>query len=67
MHVDGSSNSSGSEARIILTSPKGDVVEYALHFKFLATNNEAEYEALIVDVKVAKEAGARHLRAFSDS
>lgn len=29
---------------LILIDPEGDVNEYALHFKFLATNNEAEYE-----------------------
>ena len=33
---------------LILTSPDGIDVEYALRFGFQASNNEAEYEAVIV-------------------
>ena len=67
LHVDGSLNITGAEAGLILTSPKGVVVEYALHFDFLTSNNEAEYEALIADLRMAKEIGIQHLRVHSDS
>ena len=67
LHVDGSLHSAGSGAGLILNGPKGDVVGYALHFNFLTTNNEAEYEALIASVKVARDVGARYLKVFSDS
>ena len=67
MHVDGSSNESGSGVGLILIDPEGDVMEYALCFKFLATNNKAEYEALIAGLKVTREAGVQHLKVFSDS
>ena len=66
LHVDGSSNASGVGARLILTGPEGDVAGYALRFKFLATNNEAEYEALIAGLRVAREVGDQHLKAFSN-
>ena len=59
--MDGSSNSSGSGAGIILTGSDGDVAEYALWFEFLATNNEAEYEALIVGLRLTKDMRVKHL------
>ena len=43
LHVDGSSNMAGAGAGLILTSPEGVIVEYALRFEFPATNNGAEY------------------------
>lgn len=55
-----------SGAGLILISLKGDIIQYALHFGFLSTNNEAEYEALIVDLKIFKELGLQHLKACSD-
>ena len=67
LHVDGSSNSSRSGAGIILIGPKDDVVEYVLRFEFLATNNEAEYEALIARLRLTKGVTAQYLKIFSDS
>ena len=46
--VDGATNAQGSEAGLILTSPEGIDIEYALKFEFQASNNEAKYEAIIV-------------------
>ncbi|KAL0374047.1 UNVERIFIED_CONTAM: hypothetical protein Sradi_3320400 [Sesamum radiatum] len=57
LHIDGSSSLAGSGAGVVFTSPKGDEVEYALHFDFKASNNEAEYEALIAGIKKALDAG----------
>ncbi|GJW02225.1 reverse transcriptase domain-containing protein [Tanacetum coccineum] len=37
----------GSGARLILTNPDGTEFTYALRFEFDATNNEADYEAMI--------------------
>ena len=39
---------------------------YALHFDFSTTNNEMEYEALLSDLRVVREAGAQHLKIFSN-
>ncbi|KAL0378438.1 UNVERIFIED_CONTAM: Retrovirus-related Pol polyprotein from transposon [Sesamum radiatum] len=41
--------------------------EYALHFDFKASNNEAEYEALTVGIKMALDAGAKNIIAYTDS
>ncbi|XP_021748588.1 uncharacterized protein LOC110714389 [Chenopodium quinoa] len=50
--VDGSSASTGSGARVIMVSPQGDVFEYAVKFKFKASNNEAEYEAALAGIQL---------------
>ncbi|GAV68107.1 hypothetical protein CFOL_v3_11610, partial [Cephalotus follicularis] len=42
LSLDGSSCITGSGARLVLTSPDGWTLEYALRFGFKATNNEAE-------------------------
>ena len=53
--LDGASNSKGSGAGIVLVSPKGLVLEQAIRLKFSASNNEAEYEALMIGLKTAKK------------
>ncbi|GJY07390.1 reverse transcriptase domain-containing protein [Tanacetum coccineum] len=47
LFTDRSSCIEGSGAGFILTSPEGEEFTYALRFKFDASNNEAEYEALV--------------------
>ncbi|KAL0449679.1 UNVERIFIED_CONTAM: hypothetical protein Slati_1524300 [Sesamum latifolium] len=67
LHVDGSSTAQGSGAGIVITTPQGEDLEFAIKFGFKASNNEAEYEALVIGMRMAHEAGARHLLAYSDS
>jgi len=43
------------------------LIEQALRFAFKASNNQAEYEALITGMLLAKEMGAQSLLAKSDS
>ena len=44
---------------MLLISPKGHKIPYALRFGFKATNNEAEYEALFTGLRLAKEVKAK--------
>jgi len=67
LSVDGSSNQQGSGAGIILEGLNGVLIEQALRFAFKASNNQAEYEALIAGMLLAKEMGAQSLVAKSDS
>ena len=67
VYVDGSATMNGCGAGIICESPEGDKFEYALRFKFQASNNEAEYEALLAGLRMCKAAGARKITACSDS
>ncbi|XP_016651049.1 PREDICTED: uncharacterized protein YpeP-like [Prunus mume] len=57
----------GCGAGLVLISPDKVVLEYALHFKFHASNNEAEYEALLAGLRLAKEMGAKQVQIFIDS
>lgn len=43
LHVDGSSTASFSGVGLLLTTPKGLQIEYAIRLGFNTTNNEAEY------------------------
>ena len=47
--------------------PNGILIEQALRFAFKASNNQAEYEALIAGMLLAKEMGPKSLIAKSDS
>ncbi|XP_068497746.1 uncharacterized protein [Phaseolus vulgaris] len=67
LSVDGSSNQLGSGAGVILEGPNGVLIEQSLRFAFKASNNQAEYEALIAGILLAKEMGAKALMAKSDS
>src|SRR3954464_10241 len=67
MHFDGSKMKNGLGAGIVLTSPKGDHLHYVLQIHFAASNNVAEYEALVHGIKLAKEIGIRNIECFEDS
>ncbi|GJV10992.1 reverse transcriptase domain-containing protein [Tanacetum coccineum] len=53
LFTDGSSCLEGSGARLILTNPEGKEFTYALRFEFDVSNNEAEYESLVVGLRIA--------------
>ncbi|GAU22857.1 hypothetical protein TSUD_282240 [Trifolium subterraneum] len=67
LSVDGSSNLRGSGAGVVLEGPEGVLIEQSLRFAFKASNNQAEYEALIAGMKLAKETEVQELKVQSDS
>ena len=67
LSVDGASNAQGSGAGLILTSPEGIDIEYALRFGFQASNNEAEYEAATAGLNLAYSLEIDQLEVCSDS
>jgi ribonuclease HI len=68
MYFDGSKRIQGAGAGVVLISPQGDKLKYVLRDSFpQASNNEAEYEALIHGMKMAKACGATRLKLFGDS
>ena len=48
VYVDGVANHRGSGVGLILVSPEKITIEKFLRLRFLATNNEAEYETLLI-------------------
>ncbi|KAK1572795.1 hypothetical protein QYE76_048129 [Lolium multiflorum] len=67
MHFDGSNLKEGLGAGVVLTSLKGDNLRYVLQIHFRASNNVAEYEALVHGLKVAKEVGVCRIISYGDS
>ena len=67
LSVDEAANAQGSGASLIPTSPDGIDMEYALRFGFQASNNEAEYEAVIAGLNLAHSVEADQLEVSSDS
>ena len=67
LSVDGATNTQGSGAGLILTSPEGIDIEYALILGFQASNNEAEYEVVIAGLNLAHSMEADQLEVCSDS
>ncbi|KAF8102842.1 hypothetical protein N665_0192s0003 [Sinapis alba] len=67
LYVDGASSNKGSGIGVHLQSPTGELIEQSFRLGFAASNNEAEYEALIAGLRLAKVVGAKRLQAFCDS
>jgi ribonuclease HI len=65
MYFDGSKR---VQTGVVLISPQGDKLKYVLRMIFpQASNNKAEYEALLHGMKMAKACGATRLKIFRDS
>ncbi|KAL2241737.1 UNVERIFIED_CONTAM: Retrovirus-related Pol polyprotein from transposon opus [Sesamum indicum] len=67
LHVDGSSNANNGGAGILIEGTGGMEIEVAVRLSFPITNNEAEYEALLLSLELALEAGAQILEVYTDS
>ncbi|KAJ7942874.1 Retrovirus-related Pol polyprotein from transposon 17.6 [Quillaja saponaria] len=64
LYVDGLSDKLGGGARATLWFPDGQITKCAIKFDFPASNNAAEYEALILGLRWARATGADELRVF---
>ena len=60
-------NENGSGANIFLISPEWHNIHCALRFGFQVSNNEVEYEALIVGLRLAKALKVNNLKVYNDS
>jgi len=67
MYFDGSLMKAGAGAGRLLISPLGVHMRYIIRIHFPASNNVAEYEALVNGLKIAIELGVRRLDVRGDS
>jgi ribonuclease HI len=67
MYFDGSVMKEGAGVGLIFISPQGVRMEYMVRLHFPASNNAAEYEALINSLRIAVEIGIKHLKIRGDS
>ena len=67
MYVDGATNQRGSGVGPILITPERATIEKSLRLGFSATNNEAEYKALLQGMVMVQKMGGKVVEMFSNS
>ena len=61
VQIEGSTTKKVGRAGVVLISPKGEILKYVVRLQFSATNNEVEYEALLIGLSLAKAFEAKNL------
>ena len=67
LYVDGAANQRGSGVGLVMVSPERITIEKSLRLNFSATNNEAEYETLLIGMIMVQRMGGKAVRVFSYS
>ena len=67
VYVDGVANHREARDRLVLISPKKIIIKKSLRLGFLATSNEAEYEALLQGMVMVQKMGGKAVEVFLDS
>ena len=67
VYTDGAINQKGAGVGVVVITPEKLVMEKSLRLGFLATNNEAEYEALLAGVAMVRQLGGDMVELYSDS
>ena len=67
MYTDGAANRKGARVGVVLITPEKLVMEKSLRLGFLATNNEAEYEALLAVMAMINQLRGEVVELYSDS
>ena len=67
VYVDGAVNHRGSGVGLVLISPERITIEKSLRMGFLATNNKAEYEALLTGMIMVQRLRGKAVEVFSNS
>ena len=67
MYFDGSLKLGGASTGVLFISLDGKKLKYVLQILWPATNNEAEYEALLYGLRVAVSLGIKRLLVYGDS
>ena len=67
VQTDGSATKKVEGTGVVLISPEKETLKYAVRLQFPATNNKAEYEALLTGLSLAKALGAKSLIVQADS
>jgi hypothetical protein len=67
MFFDGASSSIGAGAGVVFISPCQETISLSYKLEFEITNNVAEYEALVLGLRAAKEMGIKEMTVFGDA
>ena len=66
LHVDRASRSAGSGVGLLLKVPTGERLEQSIRLDFPASNNEAEYKAILSELGLATTLNASKVKIHSD-
>ena len=66
IQTDGLSAQKGGGVGVVITTPDGGILKYGVQLKFLATNNEAEYEGILTGLRIGKALGVRNMSIQND-
>ena len=66
VYIDGVANQRGSRVWLVLVSLEKITIEKSLRLDFSATNNVAEYEALLMGMAMVQRMGVKAVEMFSD-
>ena len=67
IQTDGSATKKAGGTGVVLISPEGEILKYVFKLQFLPTNNEAEYEALLTGLSLARILKAKTVIIKADS
>ena len=67
IYTDGLLTQRSGGAGVVIQTPEGDKIECMIRLDFSTTNNEAEYEALVAGLDLARAAGAENIIIHCDS
>jgi hypothetical protein len=70
MYFDGAFSLQGTDAGVLLVAPTGEHLKYVIQMHFpreSSTNNTAEYEGLLADLRIAANLGIKKLIIRGDS
>jgi ribonuclease HI len=67
MFFDGASSKEGDGVGVVFFSPYQETIALSYKLEFEATNNVAEYESLVLGLRVAKDMGIEELSIFGDA
>ncbi|XP_072090459.1 uncharacterized protein [Arachis hypogaea] len=67
LHFDGSKHKSGAKVGILIISPEGSLSEFLFELKYHCSNNVADYETLILGLKIFVAKGVLDIQILGDS
>ena len=67
IQTNGSSAQKKGGVEVVIIAPNGETLKYGVRLKFLATNNETEYEGILTGLRLWKALGATNLLIQNDS
>jgi ribonuclease HI len=66
LYFDGSACREGQSVGVVLVSFRGAIFEQSVRLDYFCTNNQAEYEAILLGLKILSSMGVKHVEAFGD-